>query len=301
MLLNIIWKNAKKSDEKKFATQPRVRDVNTTPNINYYGDTHPLHLLNITYPDSHQSGTLLPMILDVHGGGHMYGDITLNRNYCEYLASQNFAVVNIAYRLLPETDLCGMLQDLYQAFFWISQNAESYDLDLEKCFITGDSAGAHLTMLTLCTTANENLRKIYQLPPCPLKFLAAGLSNCVTSLSPYYPFGILEKGIDRDMRKMLLGKAGEQAPWADYMNISEVLSGCELPPVFVIGSENDFLYYHTEKLIQLLSQNQLTFESIIWKKEDGKQLGHVFHVGNWDWEQSKITNNKMLDFFRRYF
>ena len=88
-------------------------------------------------------------------------------------------------------------------------------------------------------------------------------------------------------------------PWAAYINISEVLSGCELPPIFVIGSENDFLYYHTEKMIQLLTQNKSIFESIIWKKEDGKQLGHVFHVGNW--EQSKITNNKMLDFFRKQF
>ncbi len=299
MLLNTIWKNAKKTDEKRFATQARVSGVTTSSNINYCGDAEPLHLLNIVYPASHQKGSLLPVILDIHGGGHMYGDIILNRNYCEYLSSKNFAVVNIAYRLLPQTDLSGMLQDIYSAFFWIKQNSSSYDLDVEKCFITGDSAGAHLTMLSLCASENENLRDKYHLPACPLNFRAVGISNCVTSISPYYPFGILEKGIDRDMRRMLLGSEGEQASWANYMNISEALAGCKLPPIFVIGSENDFLYYHTEKLIQLLTENQSDFEAFIWKKQDGKQLGHVFHVSNWDWEQSKITNNKMLDFFMR--
>lgn len=296
--LNLMWKYAKKADEEKFAIQKRVQGVTTTSDIDYCGDGNKLYLLNIVYPDSHQKGEMLPVIIDVHGGGHMYGDVKLNQNYCEYFASKGFAVVNISYRLLPETDLAGMVQDIFRAFSWAAQNAASYDLDTGKCFITGDSAGGHLVMLALCIVSNKNLQKIYSVSKCPLSFRAVAISNCVTSISPYYPYGFLKKGIDRDMRKMMLGEQGESAPWVHYMNVEDILPGSNLPAMLVIGSENDFLYYHTEKLMELLKRHGKHFEKVIWKKEDGKELGHVFHIGNWDWDKSKITNDKMIDFFK---
>ena len=38
---------------------------------------------------------------------------------------------------------------------------------------------------------------------------------------------------------------------------------------------------------------------ILWKREQGEQLTHVFEVGWWDWPESQETNRRMLDFFDR--
>ena len=38
---------------------------------------------------------------------------------------------------------------------------------------------------------------------------------------------------------------------------------------------------------------------MIWKKEDGVHLMHVFNVDCWSWYESKVTNRKMLEYFRK--
>ena len=43
----------------------------------------------------------LPVYIDVHGGGFVYGYKELNRNFCIALARRGFAVISISYRVLP--------------------------------------------------------------------------------------------------------------------------------------------------------------------------------------------------------
>ena len=99
---------------------------------------------------------------------------------------------------------------------------------------------------------------------------------------------------------MFLGKAGKKAAWKDYMSFSQVVAEVEkLPPILVVSSETDPFYEQTKWLIQNLQKHNCEYETLIWKKEDGVHLGHVFQVAHWEWQESKITNNKMLEFFQR--
>ena len=52
----------------------------------YEEDGHPMHTLNLYRPAGVYGP--LPTVVDIHGGGWMYGDRQLNRNYCMYLASR---------------------------------------------------------------------------------------------------------------------------------------------------------------------------------------------------------------------
>lgn len=73
----------------------------------------PMHTLNLYRPLGAEGP--LPVVVDIHGGGWMYGDRELNRAYCMYLASQGWAVMGMSYRLLPEVDLRGQVQDVLPA------------------------------------------------------------------------------------------------------------------------------------------------------------------------------------------
>jgi acetyl esterase/lipase len=88
----------------------------------------------------------------VHGGAWHYlekgiGTQTLFR----HLAGQGHVVMDISYRLAPETDVFGMTQDVKRAIAWIKANSTSLELNKDTIVVGGSSAGAHLALLCAYT------------------------------------------------------------------------------------------------------------------------------------------------------
>lgn len=54
--------------------------------IPYIEDGHRGHLLDVYYPKD--AGQKLPVIIDIHGGGFLYGDKDLNKLYGYHLAKK---------------------------------------------------------------------------------------------------------------------------------------------------------------------------------------------------------------------
>ena len=48
-----------------------------------------------------------------------------------------------------------------------------------------------------------------------------------------------------------------------------------------------------------LARSPWTYETMLWRTEQGKHLTHVFEVSHWDWPESQAANAQMLDFFDR--
>lgn len=65
-----------------------------------YGPDKKWNVLDVYRPRDVQGK--LPVIIDVHGGGWVYGDKEVYQYYCMALARRGFAVVNFTYRLAPE-------------------------------------------------------------------------------------------------------------------------------------------------------------------------------------------------------
>lgn len=302
-LLKNIWKLCKKADDERISRQMPVSGARWESDITYKENSGAMQNLNLYYPKNYdyEKDGKLPVIIDIHGGGWMHGDKELNQHYCEYLASLGNCVMGMSYRLLPNTDLQGMIQDIFESIHWLEQHGEMRGFDLSKVLLTGDSAGGHLTSLVLCIQQSEKLQKIYGVTPVRFDFSAAAICNGVCEMHNIYCFtkGLCKK-LDREMNRMFLGKSGKRAAWKDYMSFSQVISEAEkLPPVLVISSESDPLYEQTQWLVDNLKKHNCEYETLIWKKEDGVHLGHVFQVAHWEWAESKITNNKMLEFFQR--
>jgi acetyl esterase/lipase len=64
-----------------------------------------------------------------------------------HLAAQGHLVVDVAYRLFPETDLPGMVADAKRAVAWVKHHAADLDVDPDRIVVAGGSAGAHLGLL----------------------------------------------------------------------------------------------------------------------------------------------------------
>ncbi len=88
---------------------------------------------------------VVPVLIYIHGGGFAGGDIPFKANNCRYFAEQSGAVVvNVQYRLAPETLFPGPVEDCMGVLDWVYENAAMLGVNKEKIAISGDSAGGTL-------------------------------------------------------------------------------------------------------------------------------------------------------------
>lgn len=92
----------------------------------------------------------LPVVFFIYGGSWSDGD---RRNYDfagRALAAQGYVTVIADYRVLPEVEYPGFLDDCAQALDWVIGNIGHYGGDADRIALMGHSAGAYnATMLAL--------------------------------------------------------------------------------------------------------------------------------------------------------
>jgi acetyl esterase/lipase len=88
----------------------------------------------------------------VHGGGWLFGTKNIEKfPYFQRLVSQGHVVMDINYSLAPHSSIPGMVRDLKQAILWLKREADAFGVNPERVVLTGQSAGAHLSLLAAYT------------------------------------------------------------------------------------------------------------------------------------------------------
>ena len=90
----------------------------------------------------------LPLLLYLHGGGFVIGDLETHDSLCRQLALRSGgAVVALDYRLAPEHRFPVAVDDAWAAMEWLAHDS-SLGLDSSKLAVGGDSAGG--TLAAVC-------------------------------------------------------------------------------------------------------------------------------------------------------
>lgn len=280
-------------DKMRMVNQIPPAGVNRRKDIPYIDDDDPMHLLDIYMPMGKKEKR--PTIIDVHGGGWVYGSKDTNRNFCRWLSSQGFTVVCPSYRLVPQTDLRGELSDVLAVMRWVAEKGEEYYCDPEQTYMTGDSAGAQLISVATCIDRSPELQEVFGLASAGLHVRALALNHGVFDKDEAERLGGF---IAREVGEALMGGDSRSVPWAKKASFPAVAEGLELPPLLVISSEMDTRYTaHTLKLAVDLKARDIPFELLYWSKKEGPKLGHVFNVSWPEWRESEIVNKRMVEFF----
>ena len=135
--------------------------VKEKENVNY-DPAYPKECLGEIYYDPTLIGAdkpALPVVLNIHGGGFVKGDMHFRRSISKRFAAEGYFVFNIDYRLSPGSRFPAGMRDCVKALNYLAVLAEKYNIDLNKVCVTGDSAGAHYATQLVCMAANDEQRK----------------------------------------------------------------------------------------------------------------------------------------------
>lgn len=280
------------TDQKRDAGLTTPPDIKRYDDI-AYGEYGRYNLLDVY----HKKDVTSPQktIIDIHGGGWTYGDKDVYQHYCMDMAKRGFTVVNFSYRLSPENPFPAALEDVNTAFTWVAENADAYNIDLDKICVTGDSAGAQLASQYLTLLTSSAYRELFsmQIPYDRIKVKAVAL-NCgcydmkecmdVRKDEPFLAY--IDRELTRD-RELTLKRIDA----VKYIN-------ADFPPAFIMTSEYDFLKDFAKPMYEFLREKGVECEYQLYGKPGDEYMVHVFHL-NQRLEEAKICNDDECRFFDR--
>lgn len=100
----------------------------------------------------------LPVLLFLHGGGWVVGNLDSHDALCRTLAAASgVAVIAVDYRLAPEHRFPAATEDTVAALEWVVRNGTTLDLDPDRIAVMGDSAGGNLATVLALQTRQRDL------------------------------------------------------------------------------------------------------------------------------------------------
>ncbi len=135
------------------AEKPEVLSVSdiTLPEITIQSSkvTTPLRIYTPNKEDN------LPIILMIHGGAWVGGNLDTHDYMARYLCRETQAlVVSIGYLNAPEGKHPIPLEECYAALLWIGRHAKDYHADLTRLAVIGDSSGGNMAA-ALCLMVRD--------------------------------------------------------------------------------------------------------------------------------------------------
>ena len=254
-----------------------------------YGEDENWNVLDIYSPKDIEGPQ--PVIVNVHGGGWVYGTKETYRWYGMDLARRGFAVVNFSYRLALENPFPAALEDINRVFQWMKKNAMCYNLDLDRVFVVGDSAGAQLGAQYCAMLSNPEFAELYDFAvPCDMKIRAAAFNCGVYDLKAYSGAGddgFLTVYLGENMRNNM-----DKCDTIKYLND-------KFPPSYIMTSEYDFLREYSYPMYIALLKTGVEAEYHKFGKENDVEMTHVFHL-NLRLRQAGVCNDDECRFFKKF-
>lgn len=268
----------------------------------YVQDGDPLHRLNLYKPESRPDTAVLPLVIDIHGGGWICGDKDTNNNFCSHLASEGIAVAAPSYRTVDRCTLREQIQDIFAFFHWVDVHHEAHGLCTERVFLTGDSAGAQLALLAHCINRDPELQELFYVAPVHfcIKGLILNHGVCYLKEAANFPNRQLLSRyfLNPGLLEMLYGKNYPKSPLYLYTAVpgSYLSRQASLPPILLITGKGDSAFsYQTIKLYRELQARGVDCQLY---EEESPDAGHVFNIAYPDSEAGKRCNLFISHFIR---
>lgn len=188
-----------------------------------------------------------PAVVLVHGGGWVIGVREEMLLIAQALAKRGYVVINISYRLAPDSIFPAHLRDLQQAVRWMRNNVAEYRIDGRRIGAWGYSAGGELVSL-LATLS----------PGDPNYLEGTRLQAVVSGGTP----ADLRKSVNNPTVEAYIGQKLEEAPERYRQASPLVFVSADDPPMFLYHGTWDWMIspQNSRQMKQALDQAQVPAE-----------------------------------------
>lgn len=272
--------------EKEVPFPEGIQEIRDIP---YIQDGAYCHQMNIYRPANVEG--LLPVIINVHGGGLLLGNKEQNRLFCAQMSQMGFLVFCIDYPLVPDKEVYQLFSDVSVGIDQAKELLGLYGGDAEHVYLVGDSAGAYL------------ITYLAAMQKCPLVAEAAGV---IPFKLPVKALGLISGMFytrKRDQIGLILtswiyGKEWKRHPFKKYMDPEHPDIVRNLPPCFLITAGADNLRHYTLQFYQALQKNHIPCKLIDCPKD--KRLTHAFCAMFPELAESREVNKQMADYLKQF-
>ena len=168
-------------EDRAFANSrtPFSAEVRIDKNVVYKTIDGEELVMDIYYPAKQRDKA--PLVMDIPGGGWMVHNRPRRDGYARLYATLGAVVAVIDHRLCPKVFFPDNLHDCIDAYNFLVDNAEKYNIDPNNITVTGDSSGGHLTACIGCACSSKEYVEKLGLPtlktkPVNLIFISGAFS-----------------------------------------------------------------------------------------------------------------------------
>ena len=237
--------------------------------------------------NSHKKHKPLPVLLWIHGGGFISGDVKSNDSICEdFVLKCNCIVVSADYRLTPQHPYPAGFDDCYAVLEWLTNSgAEKLNIDSKRIAVGGSSVGgclaAGITIKACETDGPEIKHQLLLIPVLDDRHLTQS-SRDITDHRVVW---------NRDLSLLawdgyLHGVFGETPCYAAPARTKVIP---ELPSTFISVEEQDLLRDESIVYAQRLMQAGVTTELHVYPG--------TFHGSFMDVPDADVSKQHMADAF----
>eukprot|EP00249_Psilotum_nudum_P020408 c27688_g1_i1 orf=383-1417(-) len=250
----------------------------------------------------------VPVVLHFHGGGLCIGSVAwaVFHRFCSSMAVKSQSVwISVEYRLAPEHRLPAAYDDAYDAFVWLSRQAQGYAADpwlvqyadFSNCFFAGESSGGSIVHYLGARVAGRDwgslvvrgmliLHVAFQIQDAPRPDTSKTLS-IVTEMRPntFYRLS-LPLGADADIDHPFLDPLHREAP---------AIADVSFPPIIVAVADRDPLSCAGIFYFEAMLQSGHRVELFVTEGE-----GHCFYLRQPQSEKAELFEQTLVDFIQKY-
>lgn len=216
----------------------------------------------------HQPGSTMPLVINFHGGGFVFGNLSQTDWLCGQIASRvDAVVVSVSYRLAPEFPAPVPFEDCRDATDWLLSHADELGADPARTSVMGASAGGNLAAL-VALAHRDACRLDPDRPPLQhqvLLYPATDLTLSSPSVAELSDAPILTRAIMDWYGRRYLPQGLPDSLSSDHPSVSPLFAEhADLAPALIIAAGQDPLRDDALRYADALERAQVPHRVVLY-------------------------------------
>lgn len=282
LVIRSVFNRGSTQTHQSLAQHATDQPVSVKSNLQYRSDDKDAYLDVYTPQSAIDQNKQLPILIWTHGGAWLSGDKTDAEGYYKILASKNFTVISVNYSLAPGKIYPTAVHQLNDAHSYIVKNSTTWNADVSKIMLAGDSAGSQLSSQLAAIITNPSYAQEVGVKPA---LTTAQLKGVLLFCGIYKMEGLATP--DPTLPK-IVGWGDDVSVWAytgsknrDDPSIRQMSAYYhatkDYPATFITGGNADPLTDHQSKpFAQKLSQMGVPVTPVFFDADHSPALPHEY-------------------------